>query len=235
MKDGSFKWLFDPFKALDQTAVDTATWYTDGSMLMGRWTALRCTGFGVVVVAEDGQLLGYGFGTPPTRIATAAAAELWAIDFVLSCNPRPPKIKTDCMSILTAARSGSESATSASRPLARLWRSIQDSLDGDIFTLIDQDLLSWILAHLSIKAVGERRLPDGSRLSMIDWRANRLVDVLAKFGASKFCPSEDVQTILKSATVLAKHMAAQLGEVTHVANHFEIEETMSDGKVVKKI
>ena len=30
-------------------------------------------------------------------------------------------------------------------------------------------------------------------------------------------------------------MAAQLGEVTHVANHFEIEETMSDGKVVKKI
>ncbi len=78
-------------------------------MLMGKWIALRCIGFGmVVVVGQSGALLGYGYGSPPSRITTAAAAELWAIDFVLVLNPSTPLIKTDCMSIITAARRGTE-------------------------------------------------------------------------------------------------------------------------------
>ena len=113
-----------------------ATWYTDGSLVHGQWKPLRCTGFGIVVVASDGKLLGYGYGTPPTRIATAAAAELWAIDFVLAMRPSPPRMKADCMSILSAARGGSHAATSAARPLARLWRSIEDFLDGDVSHLL---------------------------------------------------------------------------------------------------
>ena len=48
---GTFKWLRDPFDARCQHDLATATWYTDGSMLLGRWAPLRCTGFGVVVVA----------------------------------------------------------------------------------------------------------------------------------------------------------------------------------------
>ena len=80
---GSFCWLVDPFLA-GQDQLHTATWYTDGSMLMGKWAPLRCTGFGVVVVSQCGALLGYGYGSPPSRITTAAAAELWAVDFVLA-------------------------------------------------------------------------------------------------------------------------------------------------------
>ena len=97
----TFKWVRDPIAA--QRDLTRATWYTDGSMLGGSCRQLRATGFGLVVVAEDGELLGYGFGTPPTRIATAAAAELWAIQVAMSLSPSLPRIKTDCLSILTSA------------------------------------------------------------------------------------------------------------------------------------
>jgi hypothetical protein len=184
--DGMYEWLLNPFNGLhtfeQNEELNEATWYTDGSLLCGQWVALRSTGFGIVVVSKSGKLLGFGYGAPPSRIATAAAAELWAIDFALSTSPTAPRMKTDCMSILTAARGGSVSATAASRPLARIWRSIEDSLDGDLASLMNDGRLSWIPAHLSIKAVGERVLPDGSRLTMVDWRANRLVDILANMG-----------------------------------------------------
>ena len=201
---GSFCWLVDPFLA-DHDQLHNATWYTDGSMLMGKWAPLRCTGFGVVVVSQCGALLGYGYGSPPSRITTAAAAELWAVDFVLALNPCAPMIKTDCMSIITAARRGTECVTDASRPLARLWRSIADSLDDDVGALVEQGALTWIPAHLTIRAVGERKLPNGQRLTMVDWRANRLVDILAKAGAKKFAPADTVMKMLTSAAVLAKH------------------------------
>ena len=188
-------------------------------MLMGKWTQLRCTGFGVVVVSQSGALLGYGFGTPPSRITTAAAADLWAVDFVLAMNPCAPMINTDCMSIITAARRGTQSVTDASRPLARLWRSVADSLDGDVGMLAELGLLSWIPARLTIKAVGELRLPNGQRLTMIDWRANRLVDLLAKRGAKKHAPAEAVQKMLSSTAVLSQHWAAQLGGATFAANN----------------
>ena len=84
------------------------------------------------------------------------------------------------MSIISAIRNTATSLTDASRPLARIWRNIEDSLDGDIGSLVNDERLSWIPAHLSIRAVGEMRLPDGKRLTMTDWRANRLVDILAK-------------------------------------------------------
>ena len=92
--------------------------------------------------------------------------------------------ETDCMSILTAANAGVASTTSAARPLARIWRSIVDSLDGDLNQLLANGRLSWIPAHLSIRAVGERRLPNEQILTVVDWRANRLVDALAKLGAA---------------------------------------------------
>ena len=88
-----------------------ATWYTDSSMIGGRCTALRAMGFAIVVVARSGELLGYGFGEPPSRIATAAAAQLWAIQTVLALCPCTPQIKADCLPILTTAAVGTAQAT----------------------------------------------------------------------------------------------------------------------------
>ena len=70
---------------------------------------------------------------------------------------------------------------------------------------------------------------------MIDWRANRLVDLLAKLGANANAPSADIQKLLKSASVLAKHMAAQLGEATFVANNCKVQVEASDGTFSDKI
>ena len=63
-------------------------------MLGGSWKQLRASGFGLVVVATNGELIGYGFGTPPTRVTTAAAAELWAIQVAMLLSPTLPNIKT---------------------------------------------------------------------------------------------------------------------------------------------
>ena len=139
------------------------------------------------------------------------------------------------MSIISAIRNSATPLTDASRPLARIWRNIEDSLDGDTASLINNDRLSWIPAHLSIRAVGEMRLPDGNRLTMTDWRANRLVDILAKAGAKCVAPSSDVQKLLSSATALAKHFAAQLGEVAFVANNFRSETIGLEGEHIFKI
>ena len=187
---GTFTWLLDP---LARANLDGATWYCDGSLVLGRWAPFRTTGFGIAVVAADGELIGFGYGTPPSRVYTAAAAELWAISVILNINPFPPKIKTDCMSVISAAKAGTASATDGSRQLARTWRAIAESIDEDISTLVQRGCLTWIPAHLPYAAVGERRLPCGARLTATDWRANRLVDSLAKLGAAAHKPSDEVE------------------------------------------
>ena len=52
---------------------------------------------------------------------------------------------------------------------------IEASADGDVASLVEQGLWQWIPAHLSISAVGQATAHSNKRLSMIDWRANRLV------------------------------------------------------------
>ena len=104
-----------------QCDLSRATWYTDGSMMGGVWRQLRVTGFGLVVVSQEGELLGYGFGAPPSRITTAAGAELWAIHIALAMCPMLPKIKTDCLSILTSASAGNAAVTGHNKMLARVW------------------------------------------------------------------------------------------------------------------
>ena len=141
-KGGSCRWFKNLLVGPDAELAQGATWYIDGSLIMGNWSAFRVTGFGVVVVSAEGKLIGYGFGSPPTRISTAAAAELWAIDFVISAYAFPPTMKTDCASILTSARGGTVSATCASRPLARLWKSIAENISIGVLELVRDGFIS---------------------------------------------------------------------------------------------
>ena len=34
--------------------------YCDGSLIDGKWSAIRCSGFGIAAVSIDGDLLAYG-------------------------------------------------------------------------------------------------------------------------------------------------------------------------------
>ncbi len=88
-------------------------------------------------------------------------------------------------------------------------------------------------AHRKLEDVGALALSDGTLLSPIDWRANRLVDGLAKQQAWSQLPYESVDAILRGARAAARHAAKLLGQVTRAANHHIVESTGPDG-VVKK-
>ncbi len=136
-----------------------------------------------------------------------------------------PKMRTDCLGLLTTARQGSGIATGPGRPLARIWRAIAEILDGDVTAWARRDLLVWEPAHQTVHAVGERVCSDGRRLSTIDWRANRLVDALAKQAASAVRASKATVRLAASARVAALHAACVLGQVTHAANNHKVAQT----------
>jgi len=227
---GHFEWIVDPTH--DCRASD-ATWYFDGSMLHGEWKSFRATGFGLVVT-HCGTLLGYGRGTPPHWCTTAAAAEAWALATVLGLSPTTPAMRTDCLSLLRAAESGMHEATAAKRKLARVWTSIFYFLDGTAHELTDQGKLVWMPAHLNAAAIGEKKLSDGSRLSAIDWRSNRLADALAKSAACRRALPEDIEKLLNSAAVAVRHAATSLGRVTHAANNHAVTTVGEDGSSCTK-
>ena len=84
-------------------------------------------------------------------------------------------------------------------------------------------------------AIGERRLSNGIRLSAVDWRANRLVDVLTKQAAATRQAPASVLQMLKSAKAAVRHSAAQLGEVIYSANNHRVVVTMPDGSQIARI
>ncbi len=216
--DGSFEWLVEPRWHL--ASCDDATWYMDGSMLYGKWNAYRSTGFGIAVVSKEGEVLGIALGRPPSWVSTAAAAEAWALKLVLELLPFPPSMRTDCLGLLKAAEQGTQWATAANRMLARIWVDIARATDGNITALTDNELLVWQPAHLSLQAVGERMLSNGRRMTIIDWRANRLVDALAKLAASEGKLPKTLLRVLQDAGIAVVQSAKLLGRVTFAANNF---------------
>ena len=67
-------------------------------------------------------------------------------------------------------------------------------------------------------------------MAWIQWRANRLADLLAKAAASKHRLPARVFTLLKQADILHRHQAALLGAVTYQANHH----TQADGDTPRR-
>ena len=230
-EDGSFRWLIPP--SLNSTACDDATWYFDGSMLYGKWSALRSTGFGIAVISKDGGVLGIGIGIPPSWVTTAAAAEAWALKTVLELSPFIPLMCTDCLGLLQTADQGTERATASNRVLARIWVQIARALDGNIRRLVSRDNLIWLPAHLTLQAVGERKLSNGARMTIIDWRANRLVDALAKMAAAQSRLLPALLALLKTATLAAQYSARLLGRVTFAANNCPMQVQNEDGTLTQ--
>ena len=208
-QDGTFEWIRAP--QAEGQVLDEATWYMDGSMLLGKWSQFRTTGFGLAVVSKDGDLLAFGLGQPPSWCTTAAAAEAWVLLLVLNMTVQPPNMRTDCLSLITTAQAGVESATAAHRPLARIWSQIAMTMDGSLQALCNHDNLVWQPAHLAPTAIGVAKLSNGRRLSPVDWRANRLVDALAKKAASRGLAPNAVIRALEGSSALVTHAALVLG------------------------
>ena len=77
----------------------------------------------------------------------------------------------------------------------------------------------WMPAHLGVHAACGRRGSDGRPITVLDWRANRLVDKLASLVSARAPLAKPCSALLRSAKAAVLHAAAQLGAVTHAANH----------------
>ena len=149
--------------------------------------------------------------------------------------PFPPHMRTDCQALLTTLQHGEGSAAGANKPLARIWRCIANTLGGCFRPMVEEDKLVWMPAHTSTGDVGEAKLSNGTRLSMVDWRANRLVDALAKMSALEAQHIPEVIKLLKGAEAAVKHAAKLLGRTTHAANNHAVVVEDVNGKQVTKI
>jgi hypothetical protein len=228
-QDGRFEWLRAP--DLNDPAIDEATWYFDGSMFDGKVDLLRATGFGIAITSPGGDLLGTARGTPPHWCSTAAAAEAWALLEVLRQSPSPPRMRTDCLSLVKTAKQGAEAATAPSRQLGRIWVCIANILDGDLTTLERNNLLVWQPAHQTVQAIGQRHGSDGKKITTIDWRANRLVDALAKQAAEQVRATIEARNLIQSGREAVRHAACNLGQITFAANNHKAERMGEDGKL----
>ena len=72
-------------------------------------------------------------------------------------------------------------------------------------------------------------------MSVVDWRANRLVDALAKRAAASRQAPMAIIRLLSSGRSAVRHAAALLGRVTHAANNCTLNYTLPDGTVVQRI
>ncbi|CAK0867119.1 unnamed protein product, partial [Prorocentrum cordatum] len=216
-EEAAVRWFTDP---PDATRADLC-WYTDGSMKFGPVWELRRTGCALVVVSENGDLAAYGCAVPPPWIRTAAAAELWAVMLVLTITLRPPTIRTDCRALLAAAAAGTARATQPTRMLAQVWSRVSTLVDGDISELVSAGKLTWMPAHGNQTVIGTAMRSDEHVVTAIDWRANRLADVLAKAAAGGPPPCGPASARFAIAERLVAHEAAVLGAVTYAANHRE--------------
>jgi hypothetical protein len=194
-----------------------------------------CTGFAIVVVAADGSLAAYGSGVPPWWCMSAAATEAWALYTALAQCPFMPALRTDCLGLLSTAEGGTARATAADKPLARAWVGIAATLDGDITQLVRRRRLVWLPAHQSATAIGNRTLSNGKEMTALDWRANRLVDALAKMAAAVGRMPKALSRLLDSGKAACRHAAALLGVVTHAANNCHVQEQREDGTLVTRI
>ena len=85
----------------------------------------------------------------------------------------------------------------------------------------------------SFWTIGVKVDSNGQPITGIMWRANRLVDFLAKSAASPHrLPKKTVETVKVAATLL-QHSAAILGAATHRANNLLVEELLPDGTTAK--
>ena len=79
---------------------------------------------------------------------------------------------------------------------------------GTLFLfLISSGKVVWMPAHKTHLAIGSVHLSNGVPLSATDWRANRLVDCLAKAAAKSLAAPRDVSAFLRSADAAAAHAA----------------------------
>ena len=90
-------------------------------------------------------------------------------------------------------------------------------------------------SHENAQAIGRALDSDGIAITPVMWRANRLVDILAKMAAGHERIPTFITSQVGAAAKLVQHSAGLLGEVTYVANHCARTEVVEGGATVTRI
>jgi hypothetical protein len=115
-----------------------------------------------------------------------------------------------------------------------IWTMIAEAVDDDVATLISAKRLTWMPAHKSLAAAGHMLKSNNRPVTAIEWRANRLADVLAKSAAGEEIGCFAASRLLGTAEALVKHEAALAGAVTYAANHQLVSVLSPEGRLVNK-
>ena len=213
---GRWQWILEPPDIYDETL----RWYIDGSRRFPAHHELAVTGCGVAVVNRHGEVVGLANATPPSWIASSAAAETWALYLTLQEVAVLPVIITDCLGLLRNAEAGVEAATNARMTNARTWRLICELLDGQLAPL--RRALIWMPAHTSADQCRHRQRSDLKFVTAVDWRANQLADVLAKKAALDDPRRRAAARYISNAESALLHHAVIVGLATHEANNHKV-------------
>ncbi len=144
-------------------------------------------------------------------------------------NPTPPSTVTDCKGILTGLQAGPLAATKPDKKLARTWQLVRNAIDDDFNTAAD--MLTWMPAHGSTASIHSAVMSNGSPVSPLYWRANRLVDLLAKTAACEHRLPKTLCKFVEDSAKLVQHHAARLACATKEANGHAVSQTQPDGTV----
>jgi len=226
--EGWIKWIKPP----PQDGYTEWTYYIDGSLIDGPSKRFSRAGFAVAIVDASDDLVAFALGVPPAWVRSAPAAEAWALLKVFGSCPSPPKVVTDCYNLITGLIAGRAEATGAKRPLARLWGMIYQTLDGGISPGEVEKVLTWMPSHGSKAVIGHALKSDGTPVTARDWRANRLVDALAKAAAGRGRVEDSIKAFWDGAGEAVEFCAATLGMVTFAANNFRESSLRADGSYV---
>jgi hypothetical protein len=151
---------------------------------------------------------------------------------VLRLSPFPPKVTTDCLGLLGFLEMGRCAATSHDKVLARVWGMIYSALDCEHGPAMIN--ITWMPSHSNRNSIGNVFTSAGQPVGVRQWRANRLVDAIAKHEARRHRLRAVDLAKLRVAEKAARHSAAVLGMVTHAANHFLTHVPNPDGTLVAR-
>jgi anti-sigma28 factor (negative regulator of flagellin synthesis) len=160
---------------------------------------------------------------------------LWAMYFVLSLSllAGVPFIVTDCKGILDGLQDTPQALTQLDKALARTWDLIRHTLDDDFSVM--RCRIRRMPSHTSFSGICNAVDSTGRPITILMWRANRLVDGLAKIAAGRHRLPEWAFQMLGAAAQLVKHAAAQLGVVTHRANNHKVTHLIDGGATVTRV
>ena len=120
-------------------------------------------------------------------------------------------------------------ALTGKSPLARVWKLVYRTNEMEDFAEDQLHDLVWMPAHGSAGSIGTATTSNGEKVGPVQWRANRLVDLLAKSAARALRAHEKVRRLIQVASHALEYSLAKLGAVTYAANNFKTPVLLPDG------